>query len=179
MLKMNQLPDKPVETATASDTATDPPASTEPAPVTASAPVERPVSAPSVFIAIPPGTNDGFRIRDRLRAAGFKAVLSEIPVQYKSVWRFVTADPATFAPPQVIVKAVFLPGFEKDAAKICGVAICTEPAPREVSPLNRKIFEDAFAGGSVALLVYPKVVRREPPSPTAVLPEHPTAQPKE
>jgi hypothetical protein len=177
--------DKPVDTAAASDSAADPPASAEPARAVAPPPVEQPVPGPNVVIAIPPGTNDDFRgevagFREKIRAVGFNAAVGEIPVQRgKSVWWFITANPATFAPSQVIISAVFLPGFQKEAAKICEIVTCSVPAPREVSPPNRKMFEDAFAGGSIALLVFPKAVRQERLPPVVVPPERPAASTKE
>jgi hypothetical protein len=41
------------------------------------------------------------------------------------------------------------------------------------------MFEDAFAGGSIALLVYPKAARQERLPPVAVPPERPAPSTKE
>ena len=152
-------------------------------------PIERPVStrqqASQLSLSpFPRGQTDGFRggiaaYQDRLHGRGFQGRAS---ARYRfstaeSVWRFVTADPATFAPPQVIVKAVFLPGFEKARLpKICGIAICTGTGAAGVFPRSivRCLRTHSLEASSPCWFIRRRLRRLG-----AAPPEHPTGYRKE
>jgi len=168
---------------------TSPPASQPPA---AAAPEAVPVTAPSgralVVVAFPPNSNAVFmnEVHDfvaKIHTAGFQVTEMPKQIEPNSVWRTVTANPAGFAPDRLFLSAVFLPGFEQDAARICRVVPCSQPGvPLPAGDLW--MFQENFGKGGVALFAHPAaaappVTVPGPPAPAGAHAGSSAANPRE
>ena len=91
-------------------------------------------------------------LRERLRKAGFDAADKTVAdPKNEPAWRLAPAGAQNAQPgKQGIVVAVYLNGYEDQAALACKVLECTS-APHVVEPADLKIFENSFGGRHIAV----------------------------
>jgi protein phosphatase len=91
-------------------------------------------------------------LRERLRVAGFDTTDKTLAdPKNEPAWRLAPANVQNAQPgKQGIVVAVYLNGYDDQAAVACKVLECTSP-PHVVDPADLRIFESTFAGRHIAV----------------------------
>jgi serine/threonine protein phosphatase PrpC len=92
------------------------------------------------------------RYKAQLRDAGYNVVGESKP---DSVWRTMVKSPAVPAPGRQLISAVFLPGYDKAAAKICQAISCTDHTAHAVTKDDLPTFRDNFGDGRVVVFLHP------------------------
>jgi protein phosphatase len=103
-------------------------------------------------------------LRERLRAAGFDTADKAVSdPKNEPAWRLAPPDLQSAQPGRSgIVVAVYLSGFEDQAALACQVLECTSP-PHLVDAADQKIFQSSFQGRHIAVFALNPAVAAKPP----------------
>jgi protein phosphatase len=102
-------------------------------------------------------------VRARLRAAGFDTSDKQLSdPKNEPAWRLAPAHSQSAQPGKGIVVAVYLSGFEEQAARACQVLDCTSP-PRAVDASDVKVFESSFQGRHIAVFALNPAGPAQPP----------------
>ena len=103
-------------------------------------------------------------VQARLRAAGFDASEKQLSgPKNEPAWRLAPADIQSVQQAKSgAVVAVYLTGFEEQAARACQVLDCTSP-PHAVDASDLKVFESSFQGRHIAVFALTPAGAAKPP----------------
>ena len=103
-------------------------------------------------------------LRERLRAAGFDTADKAVSdPKSEPAWRLAPANIQSAQQSKSgIVVAVYLSGYQEQAALACKVLECTS-LPRAVDPADLKIFESSFQGRHIAVFALNPASPAKPP----------------
>ncbi len=124
------------------------------APISAGASGQPPFS---VIVAYPEDSGEAAmnlveRYKAQLRQAGYNVVGESKPA---SVWRAMVKDPVVPAPGRQVISAVFAPGYDEAAAKICQAISCTDRTAHAVTKSDLPAFRENFGDGRVVVFLHP------------------------
>ncbi len=157
----------PVAAAVASSIAATPaaavPVPATPVPATPAIPVtltNPPKTAVRVIIIAPSDTDPRYmqtvlETEKKLQDDGFLVSHNRKPVRDGLVWRMVLPRNAVSAPGQPLVSAVYLPGSQDEAARICFLAHCSSSTPAMVDDRDLSMFKENCPRRTIALFMHP------------------------